>query len=612
MLLRTTFALLVCGCAAPAHHSAPLGTVPSRVVKTDAEQRGWDQQSPWTEAGPNPDPVPPLSTSPAWTADGGPPYDRLGSALSGAGDVNGDGYDDVVVGATGYNDKVGCAYLFLGSSGGLAATAAAQLTGEGTTWDFGRAVSGAGDVNGDGYDDVLVSGIWSDVWGETWLGYAYVFMGSASGLSNTDVLRLGTQVLNDNFSHAIAGAGDVNGDGYDDVIVGAEEAWLAYLYYGSPGGLDTEPLVLEGQTAHSFGYSVAGAGDVDGDGYDDVLVGASGNSLNVGSAWLYLGSATGLSASPSMGWTGESDGTYLGHEVSGVGDVNADGYGDLAIGEDDLVHLHLGSASGPSAAPTLTLSGGDHFGSTLDGAGDVDQDGYADMIVGEHSTDTTIGYAHVYYGATDGLDPSPRTLEGETVDDLYGYTLSGAGDVNGDDYGDVLVGASAYSGDQGRVYLYLGHRDEDGDGFATSEDCDDSDPDVHPDAEEICDGIDNDCDGTIDVGAVDAGTWYADDDGDGYGDPSAAEQACEPGEGQVADASDCDDADPEAYPGATEIPDDGIDQDCDGADLEDDEPEPADTGEDKDPRGCSTLGDAGFSPLLLLLLPALLRRRRTP
>ena len=107
-------------------------------------------------------------------------------------------------------------------------------------------------------------------------------------------------------------------------------------------------------------------------------------------------------------------------------------------------------------------------------------------------------------------------------------------------------------------------RDVDGDGYPAEQDCDDDDPAVNPDADEVCDGIDNDCDGSVDQGAIDMGTWYADGDGDGYGDVSTTSEACDPSSGLVADATDCDDADPSVNPGAIELCD-GVDNDCSGS-----------------------------------------------
>jgi len=112
-----------------------------------------------------------------------------------------------------------------------------------------------------------------------------------------------------------------------------------------------------------------------------------------------------------------------------------------------------------------------------------------------------------------------------------------------------------------------GQRDDDRDGFTASEDCDDSDPAINPAQDELCDGVDNNCDDTIDEpSAIDAAIWYADADQDGFGDPNVSEPACEQPAGSLSDNTDCDDTSALTFPGAFDPPADGIDQNCDGAD----------------------------------------------
>ncbi|MDP2305729.1 MAG: MopE-related protein [Pseudomonadota bacterium] len=162
-----------------------------------------------------------------------------------------------------------------------------------------------------------------------------------------------------------------------------------------------------------------------------------------------------------------------------------------------------------------------------------------------------------------------------------------------------------------------GYADADLDGFAACEECDDAVGAINPDADEICNDLDDDCDGTVDVGAIDAPTWYADADGDGYTDPDATVTSCDEPEGYAAEAeADCDDGDATSSPGADEVPDDGIDQDCDGEDaVSGDTGLPDDTGVGKDGKdtaecGCASPTGAGTAASLVLLGLALTARRR--
>ena len=158
-------------------------------------------------------------------------YAYLGTSVSGAGDVNGDGYADVIVGAYGYDagqGNEGAAFVFLGSASGIAdgspATAAAQLESDKAYAYLGSSVSGAGDVNGDGYADVIVGARDYDA-GQSDEGAAFVFLGSASGIADGSPATAAAQLESDKayayLGSSVSGAGDVNGDGYADVIVGA-------------------------------------------------------------------------------------------------------------------------------------------------------------------------------------------------------------------------------------------------------------------------------------------------------------------------------------------------------------------------------------------------------
>jgi hypothetical protein len=229
--------------------------------------------------------------------------DYFGSSVASTGDVNGDGYDDVIVGAH-YNDdgggSAGKAYVYSGSASGLSTTDSWTETGEAAYDYYGKSVASTGDVNGDGYDDIIVGAHYNDDGGNN-AGKAYLYPGSASGLSTTVSWTVTGEAAGDYLGASVASAGDVNGDGYGDVIVsahgsndGSNDAGKAYVYLGSASGLSTTISWAEtGEVAVDyFGTSVASAGDVDGDRYDDVIVSSHGNnddSNDMGKAYVYGG-----------------------------------------------------------------------------------------------------------------------------------------------------------------------------------------------------------------------------------------------------------------------------------------------------------------------------------
>ena len=434
-----------------------------------------------------------LSTTPAWSDQGEAADDDFGYSVAGAGDVNGDGYADVIVGAR-YNDdaasNAGKAYVY---SYGLSVTLPAwnpwEDQGESGGDLFGTSVAGAGDVNGDGYNDVIV-GAYGNDGGSIDFGEAYVYHGSASGLSATPDWSDQGEAAYDYFGFSVATAGDVNGDGYDDVIVGAygnddggNGAGEAYVYHGSSSGLSSTPdWSDQGEAAgDKYGYSVAGAGDVNGDGYDDVIVGAyanSGGGSAAGEAYVLHGSSSGLSSTPDWSDQGEAIGDWFGYSVAGAGDVNGDGYDDVIVGapynnggagsNTGEAYVYHGSASGLSTTPDWSDQGEaaeDYFGISVAGAGDVNGDGYADVIVGAYENDdggSGAGEAYVYHGmsADPGLSATPDwSDQGEAADDYFGGSVAGAGDVNGDGYADVIVGATNNDdggSNAGEAYVYHG------------------------------------------------------------------------------------------------------------------------------------------------------------
>ncbi len=415
-----------------------------------------------------------------WQSESNEAFAWFGYAARTAGDVNGDGFSDVVVGmplkdGSFLND--GRAELFLGSSSGGAATADWFAVGTGTNSMFGISVSTAGDVNGDGYDDVIVGEPgYSN--GESEEGRACVYLGSAGGLSSTPDWTVEADVALAQFGRSVSTAGDVNDDGYDDVIVGApgigapgtlfEGQGAAYVFLGSPSGLSTSFQVgfVGGQKGAHFGAAVCTAGDVNADGYDDVIVGAPDAELTAsgqqGEAQVFLGSAAGVAANPVWYQFGALHSKF-GSSVSLAGDTDADGYSDIVVGAPyyflspdtvGAVHYYRGSSTGPVTSPTQTLVGCQdrmHFGASVFTAGDVNGDGLADVIVGAPSADRTptldTGAFGIFLGdVTLGLHSQPHIWVTDTqADGVTGISVGSAGDFNGDGLGDVIVGSPGQS-----------------------------------------------------------------------------------------------------------------------------------------------------------------------
>jgi len=406
-----------------------------------------------------------------WSDVGEVAQDWFGCSVSNAGDVNGDGYDDVIVGAYINDDggeKAGKAYVYHGSKNGLSQTPDWSEQGEAAYDEFGYSVAGAGDVNGDGYDDIIIGAHYNDGGGNG-AGEAYVYHGSSNGLSSTPDWSDQGEDINDYYGCSVATAGDVNGDGYEDVFVGAlwnddggDNAGEAYVYYGSASGLSLTPNWQDQGEAIDdlFGVSVACAGDVNGDNYDDVIIGASG----AGKVYVYYGSASGL----SYQWTAEKEagGGTFGTSVSTAGDVNCDGYDDVIIGDssnDDAgykageAYVYYGSSSGLSSQLGWSDQGEEgnaYFGTSVSTAGDLDRDGYDEVIIGASGDDK----AYVYCGSESGLSYTPCWLEQGEYNSWFGKSVSVAGDVNGDSYDDIIIGAMNHDvigGDSdGKAYVY--------------------------------------------------------------------------------------------------------------------------------------------------------------
>ena len=440
----------------------------------------------------------------AWVGEGNLANAHYGTAVACAGDINGDGYSDAIVGAPNFDGgqaNEGKVFVYAGQSIGLSVNPIWTAESNQSGAIFGTSVASAGDVNHDGYGDVIIGAPQYDDGVQTDEGWAFVWRGSAAGFgangipSNADWSVQGDQGTA-NLGVSVASAGDVNGDGYGDVIVGASQydngqvdEGRAYVYHGSAYGpsQNADWIAERNQASESLGSSVASAGDVNGDGFSDVIIGApyfDGGNVDEGRAWVYQGSALGLSSTAA--WTGnvDQDLTGYGASVATAGDVNADGYSDVIVGawrydqgqaDEGLAFVYQGSATGLSSVAAWTAESDQadaYFGWRVASAGDVNRDGFSDVIVGAHVYDgaaANTGSAFVWLGGPAGLGANGTPANADWSDDgtqggvqagEFGVSVASAGDVNGDGFGDLIVGAFSYadpSPREGAAFCFYGN-----------------------------------------------------------------------------------------------------------------------------------------------------------
>ncbi len=404
--------------------------------------------------------------------------DQSGFSVASAGDINGDGFDDIIIGAFGGDQAFrpvridrGESYVVFGSGSGFAAsidlatlngTNGFRLNGIDSNDFSGFSVASAGDVNGDGFDDLIIGARSGDPGGDSYAGESYVVFGSGSGfaasfdlasLNGTNGFRLDGIDALDASGISVASAGDINGDGFDDIIIGASGgdpggdsyAGESYVVFGSGDGFAAsfDLATLDGSNGFRLdgiserditGLSVASAGDVNGDGFDDIIIGAygadPGGNSEAGASYVVFGRASGFAASLDLSTLDGTNGFRLdgidaddrsGRSVASAGDVNGDGFDDIIIG------ARAGDPGGDSAAGEsyVVFGRASGFAASLDLA----------------TLDGTNGFR----------------LEGIDANDNSGYSVAGAGDINGDGFDDLIIGApfAAPGGDSGAGESYV-------------------------------------------------------------------------------------------------------------------------------------------------------------
>jgi hypothetical protein len=472
-----------------------------------------------------------LNGTTGFTLNGIDANDQSGISVSSAGDVNGDGYDDLIVGAIfadpNGQSSAGETYIVFGKATPFApsmnlstlnGTTGFVLNGIDGSDQSGFSVASAGDINGDGYDDLIVGAPAADPNGQGSAGETYIVFGKGtpfapslnlSTLNGTTGFVINGIDANDNSGSSVASAGDINGDGYADLIIGATSgdpngqsgAGESYVVFGKPSGfaasLDLSSLngttgfVINGiDVSDNSGGSVASAGDINGDGYADAIIGARNADPNgqygAGESYVVFGKPSGFAASLNLSSLNGTTGFVVngidgadasGASVSSAGDINGDGYDDLIIGaryadpngqsgagESYVVFgkpsgfaasLDLSTLNGTTGFVVSGIDANDTSGSSVASAGDVNGDGLDDLIIGARFVDpngqASAGSSHVVFGKPSGFAASLNlsslngvngfVLNGIDAYDNSGFSVAGAGDVNGDGIDDLIIGA---------------------------------------------------------------------------------------------------------------------------------------------------------------------------
>ena len=404
---------------------------------------------------------------------------------TGAGDLNGDGFGDIATVSTSTASGATVS-VYLGGSYPNGRSAGYFSSAAGTA--YGASIGSGGDINGDGFSDYLIGESLASNGGRFHVVYGGA-CGPACGPQPSEPAswQSGQQAAFQ--GSQVTGVNDLNGDGYDDVVVSASgwdstvqgatvsDVGRIQVYLGGPAGLAATPsFTFLGEAAgDQLGTSVGAAGDVNGDGLGDFIVGAPNASVGgvpfLGKVYLFLGAATPVGVVPTPAWTqsGTDAHQLLGIRVAGAGDVNRDGRSDVIVGEADAVtgtvvqaKVYLGQAGGLAATPAAILTGFAHgSGFAVASAGDVNGDGYADVAFGEPQWTGPLGASQgvmrVFLGQPGGVSTSAATeIDGPASGARFGTAIGGGGDVNGDGYGDLIVGADGAASNQGIARVYLG------------------------------------------------------------------------------------------------------------------------------------------------------------
>jgi len=411
---------------------------------------------------------------------------RFGFALAAAGDFNGDGYADAAVGAPDVSSGAGRVFLLLGSATGATLPGTSLLLGAQAGARVGYSVGCAGDRNGDGLGDVVIGEPFFDGTLGVDEGRVQVAFGTRATFSSTSNLILASNAVGAQYGFAVSGVGDLAGDGFAELAIGEpgfSPGGAARLSAGAVAIAARNYAVVYGTTAFpggsadQVGAAVGSGGDFNGDGFDDALGGCPHGSyltLNEGTVYVldgFLNSGSGAAVNRIL-HIGIA-GSLFGQSVAVAGDINGDGYDDAIVGAPGFANGEFGEGAAfffrgtPAGLDTLiapwTIEGNTvlkAWGSNVSAAGDLNGDGFADVAIGsayDGTNGANAGRVAFYLGSPAGPSPTPAfELFGQAAHDSLGAAIASVSDINADGYSDVAVGAPGHDFERGRVVIVYG------------------------------------------------------------------------------------------------------------------------------------------------------------